>query len=870
MARPLITKTAEKKFLAGIKRAKKSDDDEKIIEELLNQVIIEYLDKKYGGAEVTGSRHGTDGIISVNSLMSNKRYLIEAKKNEDLSGSKKARSKVIGQVIYYLKKIRDQGEMVPSASVIADYDEIFVLPTSVVAHYLDKDYDWKIAPSSIYGSEIYNDLLADTNIHPHVIAIDSPAFSLNEFLSQMVEVAENDEPVKVIVTSDNLKKLFYKFSFDVMGGPSSPLTNQQQIELFVRYLKGSADIFLHPQKKNTLYMDSKEVTGIISDRFERYWSNYQTGGYDHNELKAITEIGDTLIEDVDRRFSGDFWTPKIWVDKAHETITDALGENWYNDYVVWDPAAGALNLTRDYLFGDLYSSTLHEEELSIAEDYNREATKFQYDFLNDDMWIHDDSVTRDTIAGMSDEELSEKLKMPVSIVRSLQEKKPFVFFANPPYGQATDHGGAKKGGISNTSIGEMMTGLGHARLELYTQFIYRVQLLSDLFDYGDDDHFLFFFFFNKGFLTSPNFSKFTTELSNQFSFKSGFMLNAGEFSGTSSSWGIIFSHWSINGEKSRKEFLFDVLCSNKEMEINKISEWKSKTTNKGETVSDWLALVKLPKDKDSSLPNTRNGLDSPSTKAKSVLVRRSGSIGYLHNNGNNVQFSDKYTGFYSMGFSSAHGRDITKDNFTRAAVTFSIRRSVQEDITKKKELWIRDKDIFTRPSDSLLTSEFVADSVVYSLFDRQSNQTSIRDYEYNGNTYRVVNEFFPFSKEAVNDLAVTNNNLDVQIDLSTDKDRFVYQWLEEHRDDISVEAQAVLDEAWSLIEDSFKYRDDYADQVPRYQVNSWDAGWLQINRMIFGNDRATDDLIDRKEEWQRKVRVLRDKIATAAYADGVI
>ena len=238
--------------------------------------------------------------------------------------------------------------------------------------------------------------------------------------------------------------------------------------------------------------------------------------------------------------------------------------------------------------------------------------------------------------------------------------------------------------------------------------------------------------------------------------------------------------------------------------------------------------------------------------------------------GGTISQSDKYTSLFTMGAARGNGRDVSPESFTRAAVTFSIRRSVYEDIARKGELWIRDKDIFTRPSDSLLTPEFIADSVVYSLFDRQSNQTSLRDYEYNGNTYRVINEFFPFSKNAINDLAVTNNNLDVQIDLSTDKERFVYQWLEEHRDDISVEAQAVLDEAWSLIEDSFKYRDDYADEVPRYQVNSWDAGWLQINRMIFGNDRATDDLIDRKEEWQRKVRVLGDKIATAAYADGVI
>ena len=572
---------------------------------------------------------------------------------------------------------------------------------------------------------------------------------------------------------------------------------------------------------------------------------------------------------MDRRFSGDFWTPKIWVDKAHETITDALGENWYNDYVVWDPAAGALNLTRDYLFGDLYSSTLHDEELSIAEDYNREATKFQYDFLNDDMWIHDDSVTRDTIAGMSDQELSEKLKMPVSIIRALQEKKPFVFFANPPYGQpGTGQGKAHKTGSSNTAIGNMMEGLGHARMELYTQFMYRVQLLADLFDYEDDDNFHMFFFTAAAYISSPSFSSFNKIIGEKLSFDGGFMINSGEFSGTSKSWGIIFSHWNSFGEKNQKSFKFDVMESNSEMEVNKLSEWKTNRVDNENVINKWFSMIKQDKP-DPLKPSTRNGLESPNSSTDRGRIGER-AIGVLMQAGGTISQSDKYTSLFTMGAARGNGRDVSPESFTRAAVTFSIRRSVYEDIARKGELWIRDKDIFTRPSDSLLTPEFIADSVVYSLFDRQSNQTSLRDYEYNGNTYRVINEFFPFSKNAVNDLAVTNNNLDVQIDLSTDKERFVYQWLEEHRDDISVEAQAVLDEAWSLIEDSFKYRDDYADEVPRYQVNSWDAGWLQINRKIFGNDRATDDLIDRKEEWQRKVRVLGDKIATAAYADGVI
>lgn len=130
---------------------------------------------------------------------------------------------------------------------------------------------------------------------------------------------------------------------------------------------------------------------------------------------------------------------------------------------------------------------------------------------------------------------------------------------------------------------------------------------------------------------------------------------------------------------------------------------------------------------------------------------------------------------YSLGFAGANGRDVTKDNLTRAAVTFSIRRSVQEVIAEQKLMWVRDKDIFTRPPESLLTPEFVADCMVYSLFDRQSNQTSLRDYEYNGNTYRVINEFFPFSRDFIYDLAKETRNFEVQEDADTDKERFVYE-----------------------------------------------------------------------------------------------
>ena len=821
-------------FKKDMKNLGDSGDIEKRTEQIINRSIEDYLLAVYGKKQLTVTLEYSDKIAGVNtdgihrvsgglfSDFGDFSILVEVKRGKELSENRREMVTVLAQALMYVKRMRDSGSDVPEVIICGDEDELFAVATVVVAHHLDGDHRWELAPSDAHKNiSLIRALDEDKNVKPYVHNVLSGAFKMVEFIKDAIVLGESGVPVKIAVTPQNMKYLFADFVFEAFGANSS-IPNQSQIEIFVRSLSGDEDIYPHPKKKDVLVMDSKEIKGVDLRRYEKFWERYDANNYSLAELKEITEIADTLIEDFDRRFSGDFWTPKVWVDKSHELITEALGENWRDEYLVWDPAAGAKNLTRDYKFKELYSSTLHAEELAISSYYNQDNVAFQYDFLNDDMWLHEwdeesqGQSIHDYLLSLSDDELSQKLKMPVSLMKGLLEKKPVVFYANPPYGQpGTGQGKAHKTGSSNTAIGNMMEGLRHARMELYTQFMYRVQLIADLFDYEEDDDFHFFFFFNKTFLTSPNFGKFVDELTSEFTFKDGFMMNAGEFSGTSSAWGIIFSHFEIGGTNQR-EFEYTVLESNKDMSINTLTEWTGRNVQRGNTISKWLNDIPVGKDHDPNFPVTRNGFESPTNRF--AVKPKTGAIGYLMNDAPNIQHSDKYVGFYTMAAARAHGRDLTPENFTRAAVTFSIRRYVQEDIAAKKLLWIRDKDIFTRPSDDLLTDEFIADCVVYSLFDRQSNQTSLRDYEYNGNTYRVINEFFPFSREFINELAKENRNLQVQADADGDSDRFVYQWLQDNAEHISPEAQAVLDMAEELIKDSFKHRDDFAYAVPRYQT----------------------------------------------------
>ena len=150
-------------------------------------------------------------------------------------------------------------------------------------------------------------------------------------------------------------------------------------------------------------------------------------------------------------------------------LEDVLGDDWKNEYVVWDNCWGTGNLTRDYKFNELYCSTLFDSELAIGINYNPEANKFQFDFLND--YIPDSDL------------INYDSKMPKGLVSALQQNKPIVFFINPPYGTAANgfaSNNSSKEGIAKTKINTRMLGdgIGTCSQNLYAQFLYRIMLIK--------------------------------------------------------------------------------------------------------------------------------------------------------------------------------------------------------------------------------------------------------------------------------------------------------------------------------------------------------------------------------------------------------
>lgn len=819
--------------------------------------------------------------------------------------AKSNRAKVALQALFYLKNIQKAGELIPSAIVVADRDEAFIIPAKILTRYLnDSDVNWSVSPSKSYlvpeNFEFFQKLIKDNNLNRYVENIVAEDFDVESFCQRVNQIAIDQEIEKIKVDHHTLEKAFEEFQRVVFGGQvADPKVKIQfgnekksltytQVQIFIMSLLGSENIFLSPNKKNEIIIIFKDYKGeekvfrfppsdkftFFAEQYELFFNKYDRKDYSLEEKKKITEIADTLLEEFSRRYSGDFWTPTIWADEAHKLIEDELGIDWKEKYVVWDPACGTKNLTRDYRFKELYCSTLHQDELNISENYNPEAITFQYNFLNDDMGIHQFSKGLDF--GEDDELSLSNFKLPEKLIQAMKSNKPIVFFSNPPYGQHTTSGtvGADKGGIANTKTQKIMGNLGSANKELYTQFIYRVQLFAKTFNYTNDFH---FFFFNKGFLTAKSFSKFNDQLLDQFTFKKGFMLNAGEFKGTSSSWGIIFSHWEIKNKEAipeQKQTSFDFIIKESSKNdgsfyIKDTGKWVGKRYNPStEDLCDIQpSKIKRERLEKNDYPITSNGFDS---KNESPHGYYPGSFGFLRSYASNVQQSGKFCQILSMAGAHPGGTTLQNDNFVNSMVAFSIRKSWWEIISEQDLLWVRDKDIFSAPTQSFQDSEewksFSNECVIYSLFASGSNQTSLREYGYNNKKWNIKNEFFWISKEKINELAIKNNNVKIQQDIVDQKESFVYSWLRENEEKITPEGNALLEISTKILEESFKYRDAYCYEEPKYQLNTWDSGWLQIYKMCFSRDslpaaKNNIKLQNLYEDFKKARKILGNKIA---------
>jgi hypothetical protein len=474
--------------------------NEKDVENLYRHTFM----TKFKDMEIT-SPFGCDGFgVSKSEKL---RVLFEFKDNLDLS-NKFELCKVLAQSVYYIKKFYNTGMVPPSTIFIGDRNECVALHVNDVIDYLDMDLDWNVAPSSAHRNGVLmSKLVQDDKIKPFV-------FNSNDFQQCVDKVKDLTDNVqrKVLVTDKNITEVFRYFENKVLG--KTKLSTNEKANLFIQMLVNKDENFLHPVKRRKTVMTKSfgEISIESREGFESFFAHFASS-YSPSQKHKLAAVVDRIIEDTTRRKQGEFFTPAIWVDKAHEYIASFYGENWKNEYVVWDPAWGTGNLTRDYSFKELYVSTLNQSDIETANQmgYNTEATKFQYDFLNNDYE-----------------------KLPEGLRSAIEQGRQIIVLMNPPYATSSEMKlGNSKQGVGFTLVNTMMNEekLDRSASQLYAQFIYKLTKMGKM---------NICLFSNPLFLTGQVFKEFRKKVISKYIFKGGFMIDAAEFADVES-WGLSFS-----------------------------------------------------------------------------------------------------------------------------------------------------------------------------------------------------------------------------------------------------------------------------------------------------------------------------------------
>ena len=821
------------KFFDKIKEAK----IERTVEDVYNEGINLYFPTDKG----IEYPFACDGFVDTKTDNDKVLKLIIEYKFNEMMFNTVSRAKILVQVIYYIKKFEQNGMILPNVCMVGDKDECFVMHTNELLKYLDENVDWSISPSNAATAnpDLVLKISQDANINPFIFEIDEN-FNFKSVAEKIKDLAENIQRY-VRVTEHNLSKIFDYFCKNVLKGKTK-LSGHDMVEIFMGVIGDKMNYFQHPSSPNILVCKGRNVN-MDGNAFKSFFG-YFDRNYTPQETMCLNGIADRLIVDADRRNSGDFWTPTMFVDYAHDMISKKLGEDWKEKYVVWDNCCGSLNITRDYKFSELYCSTLYQSELNIGADYNPEATKFQFDFLNDEI------VSKNSLLGVYND------KLPKGLKDALINNKPIVFFINPPYATSANKMGvdaSSKKGVAKTMVNSVMLSdkIGASSQNLYAQFLYRILMIKREFNLTNCHIAIFS---PTLFLSGPSWEKFRTVYLNEFTFDSGVQFKASHFADCSDSWGISFSIWH-NGETFEKNNFNYTLIDNENGEIVEIGNKVVYNIDGLKTASEW-AKEPIKKLKTFETINVSSAIKIRPDTSDNRGTNFEGSFGFINNGGNNVDQNTQMVGLYTMAYGNGNGHGINTDNFDRCTALFSARKLIEKN-------WVNSKDEYMAPNtEHPAYNEFVNDSLIYSLFHSSSNQSSLRNVDYKGKKWDIKNEFFWLSNKEIENLSNTNGFTQTYNDARTSKERYVYNKLQTIT--LSPEAQDVLDKASDIVRNTFKYRELFNQEHPEYQIMNFDCGWYQIKALA--KEYAKSDY----EEFVKLYKKLADKMRPMVYEIGFL
>lgn len=639
-------------------------------------------------AKITDKSGGKQAELFNETQITQSLFWAEAKR-----GNKQDIYESFVQLIMTIGKAKTYEKHLPPVFLGAfDAEKIAFVQYNVVSEvFAQNDFDWTVTSSNHETKEfrqLYALVKDELERKSQLFYYDKDdkelkSFIKNNFVLGRVGVS------KIIITKNNFVTVYFKWLQDVkptiqidwekakkQGIIDADFYLADLLSKDNESIKNSLFVLLK-QNLYLMYRKDKDELGLQDatqvmfndgqSAYRRFWSIY-----DRPPRKEfwnyIIERRDLLVPQDVRERKGSFFTPQKWVELSQKYLEDVLGENWQDEYYIWDCCAGTGNLlaglTNKY---NVWASTLDKADVDVMKDRIKnganllESHVFQMDFLNDDF------------ADKCPEGLLEILNNP-------QKRKKLVIYINPPYAEAGSGQGRSfkdKVATTNKTYEKYKDIIGKASNELFAQFFIRIWAEISGCRLAE--------FSTLKILQASNFAVFRSVF--QAKLEKMFAVPADTFDNVKGQFPIGFMIWNTAKKGIIKKIEADIYDR-----ISQPIQSKNFYVYKKEDklINEWLNFYK--------------------TKKCFVGVLMGDAPDYQNN---------KYVSIQNT-IGKRHGKYfyIDEDNLQISTIYLAVRHCIEAN-------WLNDRDQFLYPNDGWKEDmEFQADCLAFTLFHGQNRISS--------------------------------------------------------------------------------------------------------------------------------------------------
>lgn len=746
---------------------------------------------------------------------------------EAKEGHKHSTYAMFTQLMHYVQQALNKGEYVPPLLAVIDAQKAAIMKSADVVPFLaKKTIKWGKSASG-YTQEALDAVSAHIGTYFVSFKIETHE---EEFISTIRSAIATGDIIRVAITPDNLKQVFDKW-VAMIGHELHGVAPEDYALLFFADIMSDGTVSTHANlPAELLHRNGKPVFALGGKLYElgsregyrRFWAIYHRPP-DVAYRNYLLERRDSLIPLDERSFKGAYYTPLHVVDKAYDKLTEVLGKNWQREYVVWDMCCGVGNLeVKHSNHRNIYMSTLDAADVDVmkATKTCAAATRFQYDYLNDDI----------TAEGQIDYSLTNKV--PEGLRKAIAEGKKILVLINPPYAEAANsQGNEGKTDVATTKFANSMAGYGFASRELYTQFLVRISTEMPTATVA--------IFSKLKYVVAPNFEKFRGVWNAEY--LGGFVIHSKSFDGLKGDFPIGFLVWKTNQNAKKKTPITDIAAEVLTKNGEPIGEKRFYNLSSKGFLSGWM-----PRLKTNSISIPMKNAVTPQLNHAKVTAWIDTAIGYMYCNSNDMQNAATQTAITSSVFSTGNGFYILPENLWQAAIIFSVRRLI-------KPTWLNDRDQFLQPTEPL-TDEFKNDCLVWMLFNGSNLTASADGLPWNGKSWSLVNHFIPFTEQEVDA-----------------PDRFESDFMVQYMagKEFSTTAQAVLAAGQQLWRAYFAH--DNAHNVrDDLKLNRPDVGWYQVRKALEARNASGDVPPVSFQAFQQAYKALSEKLQPMVYELGFL